>query len=111
LQEAFTFLSDYRVKLEQYYQDNKNYGATTGTTCATSTTASSWNGFAPGAQYFTFSCKTSDSGQDFIVTATGSSGLTTGYVYTIDQDGDKATTKYAGATSTASCWLNRSSSC
>jgi type IV pilus assembly protein PilE len=111
LQEAFTFLSDYRVKMEQYYQDNKNYGDTAGTTCATSATAGSWNGFTPGAQYFTFACVTSNDGQNYKVTATGSSGLTTGYVYTINQDGDKATTKYANATSTAACWLSRSSSC
>ena len=29
LPEAFSNLADYRVKMEQYYQDNRNYGTTT----------------------------------------------------------------------------------
>jgi len=110
LQEAFTFLADYRVKMEQYYQDNKNYGATAGTTCATSATASTWNSFAPsGAKYFVFSCVTANSGQEFTVTATGSAGLTTGYAYTIDYVGTKATTMFGGSTASDSCWRTRSS--
>jgi type IV pilus assembly protein PilE len=113
LQEAFTNLSDYRVKLEQYYQDNKNYGATSGTTCATATTASTWNTFVPSDhKYFTYSCVTSSSGQAFVVTATGNSGqMTSGYVYTINQDGTKATTTYASQGVTASCWLSRGTTC
>ncbi|KAF1046651.1 type IV pilin protein [Xylophilus sp.] len=113
LQEAFGALSDYRVKLEQYYQDNRNYGAASGTACATDTTASGWNGFAPaGAKYFTYACLTSASGQAFVVTATGTGTLTTGYAYTIDQDGTKATTLYAGSVpSSSACWLQTASTC
>jgi type IV pilus assembly protein PilE len=109
LSEAGTYLSDYRVKMEQYYQDNKNYGATAGTVCATDATASTWNGFSPGAKYFTFSCLTSSSGQAYTLTAAGSGGNTTGYDYTINQAGNKGTTKYAGTTTTANCWMTKSS--
>ena len=45
--EAFTYLSDYRVKMEQYYQDQRMYGVGT---CANA--ASTWNGFSPtGKKY------------------------------------------------------------
>lgn len=106
LQEAFTFLADYRVKMEQYFQDNKNYGDTAGTACATAASAGTWSGFAPtGAKYFTFGCVTADSGQSFVITATGNAGLTTGYDYSIDQSGNKVTVKYAGAVKNANCWM------
>lgn len=108
LQEAFTSLSDYRVKMEQYYQDNKNYGVAT---CASAASANSWNGFSPpDRKYFTFSCVLTNTDQGFTLTATGSGNLTTGYDYTVDEGGNKKTTKYAGSASTASCW-QRASSC
>ena len=110
--EAFTYLSDYRVKMEQYYQDNRNYGATSGTACATDSGASTWNGFAPsGAKYFTFSCATSSSGQSYTITATGNAGRATGHVYTITQTGAQATTQFKGDNISANCWLTRSTSC
>lgn len=109
LQEAFTSLSDYRVKMEQYFQDNKNYG--TAGACATAASANTWNSFAPpDRKYFTFSCATSNSEQSFTVTATGSGSLTSGYIYTVDETGTKRTTQYAGSSSSATCW-QRASSC
>jgi type IV pilus assembly protein PilE len=127
LQEAFANLSDYRIKMEQYYQDNKNYGLVTGTVCATDGAATpgsspltpSWsvvsgNFTPPGQKYFTYSCLTSNSGQNYVFKATGVTGLATaGYVYTIDYQGAKATTTYKGAAPSpaAACWLSSSSSC
>lgn len=110
LTEAGTYLSDYRIKMEQYYQDNKNYGATAGTVCATDATAAGWSGFAPGARYFTFSCSTSASGQAYVLTATGSGSNTTGYDYSINQAGIKWTTKFENSASTANCWMTKSNS-
>lgn len=110
IQEAFTFLGDYRVKMEQYYQDNKNYGDPAGTACATN--AASWNAFNPGAQRFTFSCETSDNGQKFVLTATNTAGLTGGaHVYTVDQTGTKRTTSFKGHTVTNTCWLLKGTEC
>lgn len=109
LQEAFTALADYSVKMEQYYLDNKNYGAASGTDCATANSASAWNSFSPnGAKYFSFACLTCNTGQSYVVTATGLGSLTTGYVYTINQDGTKATTTYAGSAVSESCWRSGS---
>ncbi|WP_290870801.1 type IV pilin protein [Aquabacterium sp.] len=115
MQEAFSALSDYGLKLEQYYLDNKNYGATGATTCATAATANSWNGFAPnGARYFTFSCAltSNTNNQGFTLTATGSGGAVNGaYIYTLDSAGNKATTKFAGSTVTLSCWASKGPNC
>ena len=109
--EAFNALSDYRTKMEQYYQDNRNYGST-GTVCADNTTANSWNGFAPaGAKYFTFTCATSNTQQAYTITATGSGGQVKTDVYAIDQNGNRTTTSFKGATVTAACWLTNSTSC
>lgn len=113
-QEAFTALSDYRVKLEQYFQDNRNYGATAGTTCATAATANSWNNFLQpnGSTYFTFSCVTANSGMSYTVTATGKAGaLVNGYEYTINQNGTKGTTKFKGDDVTLSCWAVSADNC
>ncbi|TAL14420.1 MAG: prepilin-type N-terminal cleavage/methylation domain-containing protein [Aquabacterium sp.] len=110
IQEAFTFLGDYRVKMEQYYQDNKNYGDAAGTACATN--AASWNAFNPGAQRFTFSCVTSDSGQRFVVTATSTAGLSGGsHIYTVDQTGTKRTTTFKGSSVAKTCWVLKGSEC
>ena len=115
IQEAFSFLSDYRTKLEQYYQDNRNYG--TSAACAPDSTASTWNGFAPSsAKYFTFGCATNTTAgdttqQSYTVTATGNAGPATGHVYTINQNGDRATTQFKGSSVTATCWLMKSPTC
>ena len=111
MQEAFVHLADYRVKLEQYFQDTKNYGAVAGTVCATGSAYSNWNTFVPGGvKHFDFGCATSNTGQSFVVTATGrAGGLTDGYVYTINELGTKVTTIFKGATVNLPCWATRPS--
>ncbi|MGJ7509503.1 type IV pilin protein [Variovorax sp. GT1P44] len=115
VQEAFGFLSDYRAKLEQYYQDNRNYG--TSAACAPDATANTWNSFAPSsAKYFAFSCATNTNAgdttqQSYTLTATGNAGNAIGFVYTINQNGDRATTKFKGNTVAATCWLTKASTC
>lgn len=107
LQEAFVHLADYRVKMEQYFQDNKNYGAT----CGTGAAYANWNTFVPtDAKYFTFACATANTGQTFTVTATGNGGLTTGFDYTIDETGAKRTTSFKGSSVNTQGWCTRSSS-
>jgi type IV pilus assembly protein PilE len=108
--EAFNALADFRAKMEQYYQDNRNYGSAGG--CATDSTAASWNSFT-ATQYFTYSCAPTDTSayQTYLLTATGSSGQVNGDVYRIDQNGNRTTTIFKGASVTANCWLTRSSTC
>lgn len=110
LSEAFTALSDMRVKMEQHYQDNKFYGATNATT---SCPALPGHGAFPVAgKYFTVTCTGGAApSQTFTLTATGSGSLTTGYDYTLNHAGTKGTASFHGVSSTAACWLTKSTSC
>jgi type IV pilus assembly protein PilE len=105
--EAFNALSDYRTKMEQYYQDNRNYGSSA---CADASTAGAWNSFASN-KYFSFSCSLSNSGQGYSITATGISGSVSGDKYAINQNGDRSTSVFKGASVTAACWLTSSATC
>jgi type IV pilus assembly protein PilE len=112
LQEAFTNLANYRVRMEQYYQDNRRYTTSTAaTTCAgaaaNTLTAAELSGTITN---FSYSCTPANNGQTYTLTATGSGGNTTGYDYTINESGTRATTKFGGSTSTLSCWASKSGS-
>jgi type IV pilus assembly protein PilE len=103
--EAFSLMADYRVKLEQFYQDNRAYS--TDGICGTGVLI-----FPPSnAKYFSYSCTTASSNQAYTLTATGSSGLAVGTTYTLDNAGNKATTSFKGTASTKSCWLVNGSEC
>ncbi len=110
LPEAFTYLANYRVQLEQYYQDNRDYGRTA---CATPGTGISAD--ANGTmKHFTITCEllTVDAlaNQGYRLTASGVSGtLSNGHVYTVDQNNVKKTTSFKGTAGLdKSCWLVRS---
>jgi type IV pilus assembly protein PilE len=85
LTDGTTTLADARVKMEQYYQDNSSYGPGGGV-C----------GFANPAttKYFSFSCAPAAgaSPQTYTFTATGTAGLTNGFVFTINHQNVRATT-------------------
>ena len=105
LSEAVAQLSAMRIKLEQYFQDNRTYvGA------CTSSSAAPLPG-ATEAKYFTYTCSLNSS--TFTVTATGkqTQGMSDGvnsFVYTIDQSGNRVTTstKWGSCANTA-CWVLR----
>ncbi|MEO8297439.1 MAG: type IV pilin protein [Burkholderiales bacterium] len=103
--EAFTYLSNYRVQMEQYYQDNRNYGDTD---CAGGNIAS-----APaGSTFFTYSCALTNSGQGYTLTATSTSAMSSSHVYTLDSNNARTTTTFKGAAQTGkNCWLVRGSEC
>ncbi|HEX6706289.1 MAG TPA: type IV pilin protein [Albitalea sp.] len=110
LQEAFSFMSDYRVKMEQFYQDNRNYGSAA--TCAQVGGATpSWGSFAPGSRYFTFACALTNAGQGYTITATGSTGRATGHAFTVDATNARRTTQFKGVASTKTCWLVKGDEC
>lgn len=104
--EATSNLADMRVKLEQFFQDNRTYvGA-----CAAGTTAP----LPTGTKYFTFTCPTLTA-TTFTVTATGiaAQGMD-GFVFTVDQANTQATAITAGSaaatagwTGNAACWVIR----
>ena len=90
--EGVTQLADMRVKLEQYFQDNRSYvGA-----CAAGTLAPLPNGL----RNFTVTCPTLTANAYSVQAA----GL--GFTYTIDQSNAKDTTTVpTGWTITSGCWV------
>ena len=100
--DATAALSVARARMEQYFQDNRNYGPTAGTTCGPS---------VPTSSHFTYTCATSNSGANFVVTATGTPGGTS-HVYTISDNGTRTTTTFKGAAQSGkACWLIKGSEC
>lgn len=105
--DAVAALADYRVKMEQYFQDNRNYGTANGS-CPVTITAS---------QYFTYSCLVGSATPSVAYTATatsiaGSVGAAAGdYTYSINEANAKSTGKFKGALVSKSCWLIRGSEC
>lgn len=104
--EATGGLADMRVKMEQFYQDNRTYQ--TAAPCAAGTAV------APpaGVKYFTFTCVATPT--TFTITATGIAPGMDGFVYTVDQANVQSTTiapgsaaANAGYASNATCWVVR----
>jgi type IV pilus assembly protein PilE len=103
--EATTNLSDMRVKLEQYFQDNRTYvGA-----CAAGTLAPLPTG--ANAVHFTYTCPTLTA-TTFTVQADGAASMP-GFRYTIDQNNTRATPAvHTGWTTSATCWvIKKNGSC
>ncbi|WP_028101223.1 type IV pilin protein [Pseudoduganella violaceinigra] len=100
--QATNTLATMRVKLEQYYQDNRTYiGA-----CANNTVAP-----LPPADDFTYACPTLTA-TTFTVTATGTGGMTD-FNYSIDESNAKKTTKLptgwgpTSGTMPITCWVRK----
>jgi type IV pilus assembly protein PilE len=95
--EATSGLASQRVKMEQWYQDNQTYVGATCTNTATTVTG----------KYFGFTC-TSATASAYLLTAQGT-GAMSGFSFTIDQDGNRAST-VAGVSGWSSpspnnCWV------
>lgn len=98
--EALAELATVRVRLEQYYQDNRNYGSTA-TACGVS---------MPAQPSFSFACSWGPgaTSQSFVVTASGQAGAgMDGYTYTVDDSNTQRTTRFEGASVTAACWMKK----
>lgn len=96
--EATTNLANLRVKMEQFFQDNRTY---VGGLCEP----------ASGKKYFTYTCSVAASATGYTLQAAGkSSEGMGGFNFTIDQN-DARTSQYDGG-STVNCWLtSKSGSC
>ena len=97
IMEATNQLADTRVRLEQFFQDNRTY-ATTADQCANGTV-----GTSPG-DFFDFTCGGANANV-FTATATGK-GRMAGFVYTIDQNNAR-TTQLPDDADVHACWLFR----
>lgn len=105
LAEATATLSEHRVKMEQFFQDNRTYV----NACAAGSIAAT-----PTGRYFTYACSNL-AATTFTITATGIAAQgTDGFVFTINQANARGTTTvktgWNGAGST--CWVtNKSGGC
>ncbi|HEY3432410.1 MAG TPA: type IV pilin protein [Rhodocyclaceae bacterium] len=99
--EAVSALSSMRVRMEQYFQDNRTYvGA-----CQTGTLAP----LPTNSAYFQYACPAANlTATTYTATATGI-GAMNGFVYTIDQNNVRATTSVPIANgwqgAPQNCWI------
>ena len=102
--EATATLSEHRVRMEQYFQDNRTYvGA-----CAAGTIAP-----LPTGRYFTYTCPTLTA-TTFGIVATGITAQGTGsFIFTLNQANARATTGApTGWTTNSNCWVtNKAGGC
>lgn len=104
--EATSTLAEVRVRMEQFYQDNRNYGDNDNTTntCGVA--------MPTDRRYFTFGCVTTHTAtnpdQAYTITATGAAGLVAGNglaAYTINEANFRRTTKFNNVDVAKNCWL------
>ena len=81
--EAVNDLSNWRVQMEQYYQDNKSYANPIGSTTACGVLQAAVNA---SPKYFGYQCVIGATDQFYTITATGNAGgPVANFVYTINQ--------------------------
>ncbi|MCC7546498.1 MAG: prepilin-type N-terminal cleavage/methylation domain-containing protein [Burkholderiales bacterium] len=99
LPEAFSILAGHRVKMEQFFQDNRTYADA----CDEGTVATT-----PAAtERFTFACESDAT--TYTITASGNDGSPAlGFAFTIDEANNRATTGVPdGWTDSDDCWVVR----
>jgi len=114
LQPAFQTLSASRVKLEQYFMDNRQYNTagSTGTVCGSGVGANLTIDNSNSGK-FTITC-TAPTSTTYTITATGQTGsAVAGFVYTIDNTNLMQSTisKSGWPASCPTSWAQRPGSC
>ena len=91
-------MSATRVRLEQYYQDHRNYGSSA-TGCGVA---------LPSAPGFAFRCAWGSGGtsQSLLLTPPGQEPMAR-YVYTVNEADQQATPRFEGQAVNAACWIKR----
>jgi type IV pilus assembly protein PilE len=103
LAEAPSTLADLRVRMEQFFQDNRSYPAGCVTAAPTATQIQ-----VPSLQFFTYTCSNLSATTYTIQAASNTNqglGAAGNYTYTLDQSNNRATTKFNGAACTATTWV------
>jgi len=90
LADAYNTLASQRVKMEQFYQDNRTYNNGAVAACVAGTVAP-----PPNSVYFTYVCATAD--QTYTITATGNpvQGVPNTFQFSIDQSNNQLTVSVA----------------
>jgi type IV pilus assembly protein PilE len=109
--EATSSLSDMRVRLEQYFADNRKYPLE----CIASAPGSAPSGkihLPAASKNFTVTCALAATTYTVAATGDAAQGMA-GFAYTIDEANNRRTTSlpagWAGAGATSTCWVNRKS--
>ncbi|MBL8367700.1 MAG: type IV pilin protein [Candidatus Accumulibacter sp.] len=108
--QATSGLSEKRVRMEQFFQDNHTYfRAASGSDPEVSSPACSND--STSSRYFDFSCPTLTA-STYTLTATGKSSMT-GFTYTLTHANVKATTAVQSGWGTAplACWVTGRGGC
>lgn len=93
--DATSRLAALQVQMEQYFQDNRTY-----------IDAPACNNDTDTSKYFVFSCSAATA-TTFVLRAVGSDSMS-GFTYTVDQTGAKATTSVpSGWTASTTCWITK----
>lgn len=100
IQDGTSTLAALRVRMEQFYQDNRTY---VGNQCSGACGVA-----CPNTQFFSYACATANNGQTFVLTAIGI-GPMAGFSYTIDQNGTRGSNIVAAgwAANSNVCWITR----
>jgi prepilin-type N-terminal cleavage/methylation domain-containing protein len=105
LVEGHTGLADFRVRMEQFYQDNRTYDGAGLDGCGAAKPANSTN--------FTYNCRSA--GQTYTATANGTAGRVIGFTFTINEQNVRQTTAtkagWEPAAMPANCFVTRKGSC
>jgi type IV pilus assembly protein PilE len=110
ISEATSALSDGRIKMEQFFQDNRTYTSASLAANGCPTTLQ----MAASTTYFDYSCS-GLSANGYTITAQGKTSMSQ-FTYTIDQANTKGTTGVATGWTPAgglpaTCWVVRKKSC
>jgi type IV pilus assembly protein PilE len=100
LAEATSGLANTRIRMEQYFQDNRTYAGADGAglPCAPNNNGRNFN----------FSCVVAAT--TYVVTANGKA-QGSGFALTVNQDNVQATTGVPSGWSTGACWVSKKSGC
>jgi type IV pilus assembly protein PilE len=88
-------LATWRMRMEQYYQDNNDYGVGA---CGIA---------APTSKHYTFTC--ASGGQTYVLTATAKTNSEG--TYTLNESNQQGTTQFKGTGVSKSCWLIKGDEC
>jgi type IV pilus assembly protein PilE len=97
-QEATSGLANMRVKMEQYYQDNRTYASYVDASCAQAGVA------VLSGKYFTYSCTSDATSYSIIADGVAAQGMG-GYEYTINQN--NAMTSTVPGNGVVGCWVTK----
>ena len=94
--EATSALSQMRIRMEQYFQDNRTYAGNDAVLCAAPT--------GTNTTYFAFSCSSAPTATTYTLAANGVAGPMANYAYDINQANAKSSTTDEGG-GNANCWV------